>query len=195
MSADPNAQSEIVELPRADGAARDGVGEEDNPIPAWFNVSFYGMLIVGVLYLLFYTLSGWSQASQYEAEVARFEEYYAPMRKEIVAANPLRGDAAAIAAGKQTFATICSACHKPDATGLIGPSLIDPYWKYGSSDADRFESVSKGRPGGMPPWGVQLSDDQVWQVLAYADTLPKRSEPGVGSPEYDAAAAAAASAP
>ena len=103
--------------------------------------------------------------------------------------NPLRGQPDAIAEGQKTFATVCAACHKPDGKGLIGPSLVDPYWKYGSEDTALFESVSKGRPGGMPPWGTQLSDDEIWSALAYMETLPRESTPGVGAPKEAADAA------
>ena len=174
---------EVAEFERGDDAPRDAIGEDDNPIPLWFNVGFYGLIVVGILYLLYYTLSGWSQVSQYEAEVMAFDARYAEVR---AAASPMPpaviDDVASLDAGKQTFTTICAACHKPDATGLIGPSLVDPYWKYGGTREDRFESVAKGRPGGMPAWGTQLSNDEIWQVLAYLDTFPRQSEPGVGAP-------------
>jgi len=102
--------------------------------------------------------------------------------------NPYRGDPAAIAEGQQVFATTCVACHLPDAHGLVGPSLVDPYWKYGHDDATLFETVSGGRPGGMPPWGTQLGTEKIWKVLAYLETLPKTDEPGIGSPDYVAPA-------
>ena len=110
-------------------------------------------------------------------------------------ADPSCQDGTAIAEGAEVFATICAACHKPDGTGLVGPSLVDPYWKYGQSDAELFETVSAGRPLGMPPWGPQLGDDKIWKVLAYLETLPRQSQPGVGAPDYvppPAAAPAAA---
>jgi hypothetical protein len=44
----------------------------------------------------------------------------------------------------------------------------------------------------MPPWGPQLGAEKIWKVLAYIETLPKRAEPGVGSPDFEAARAAAA---
>jgi hypothetical protein len=31
-----------------------------------------------------------------------------------------------------------------------GPSLRDPVWLYGSSDAQVFDSIAKGRSKGMP---------------------------------------------
>jgi cytochrome c oxidase cbb3-type subunit 3 len=177
---------EIAEYPRSDTPMRDAIGEEDNAIPAWFNLGFYGLIVFGLIYIAFYLANGWSQSGQYAAEVARAEEKaeeYAAAQPAPTA-NPYAGDAAAIAEGRQTFETICAACHRPDGTGLVGPSLVDPYWKYGSSDAERFQSVSEGRPLGMPPWGAQLGTEKIWKVLAYADSLPRSSEPGVGAPDY-----------
>jgi cytochrome c oxidase cbb3-type subunit 3 len=185
---------EIPERPRLDEAPRDAIGEEDHPIPLWFNLGFYGLIAVGVVYIAYYAvLSDWSQRAQYEAEVAALETRYAAVRAESrPTANPYHGDAAAIAKGAETWSTICVACHLPEGTGLVGPSLVDPYWKYGHSDAELFATVSEGRPLGMPPWGPQLGSEKIWQVLAYLETLPKSEAPGIGSPEYDAAQAAAA---
>jgi mono/diheme cytochrome c family protein len=42
----------------------------------------------------------------------------------------------------------------------------------------------------MPPWGTTLGTEKIWKVLAYIETLPKTDEPGVGSPDYAAPAAA-----
>jgi cytochrome c oxidase cbb3-type subunit 3 len=171
-----------VEYERPDGALRDGIGEDDNAIPLWFNVGFYGLIAVGIVYFLYYTFSGWSAVGQYEAEVAMATEAAEAVKAALPTENPYRGDAAGIEAGAQGFATICVACHKPDASGLVGPSLVDPYWKYGNSDAELFETVSAGRPGGMPPWGAQLGNEKIWQALAYLETLPTTDEPGMGAP-------------
>jgi cytochrome c oxidase cbb3-type subunit 3 len=192
MSAD---RFEVAERPRPDGDARDGVGEHDNPIPLWFNVGFYGLMVVGVIYILYYTLSGWSQLGQYQAEVERSAQLAAAARAAapVPTANPYRGDAAALAEGKEVFATICLACHLADGRGLVGPSLVDPYWKYGHDDAALFETVSSGRPAGMPPWGAQLGAEKIWKVLAYIETLPRSSAPGLGAPDYQPPAPAAPS--
>jgi cytochrome c oxidase cbb3-type subunit 3 len=177
---------EVAELPRGEESERDGIGEMDNPVPLWFNVSFLATIVFAVVYILWYTLSGWSQVGQYQAEVERRSQEFAAARAAAPAptANPYRGDAAAIAEGKEVFATICVACHLPDARGLVGPSLVDPYWKYGSDDVSLFETVSKGRPAGMPPWGPQLGDAKIWKALAYLETLPRSSQPGLGAPGY-----------
>jgi cytochrome c oxidase cbb3-type subunit 3 len=187
----------IPELPRTDAAPRDGIAEEDNAIPLWFNVGFYGLIAFGLVYIAYYAfLSGWSQRGQYEAEVAAQSAKYAAIREaNRPTANPYHGNAAAIAKGAETWATICVACHLPEGTGLVGPSLVDPYWKYGSGDAELFATVSEGRPLGMPPWGAQLGTEKIWQVLAYLETLPRSDDHGLGSPEYEAVQAAAQAAP
>jgi cytochrome c oxidase cbb3-type subunit 3 len=185
-------EPEVVERERADAASRDGIGEEDNAIPFWFNAAFVGTIVFAVVYVAWHQLSGWTQARRYEAERARAQERAEQVRAARPSSNPQRGNAAAVAEGAQVFATICAACHKPDGTGLVGPSLVDPYWKYGSSDAELFATVAEGRPAGMPPWGAQLGDDKIWKVLAYLETLPRESKPGVGAPEAEAPPAPAA---
>lgn len=189
MSPDPQ---EAPEYPLPEGPVRDGIGEDDNPIPMWFNVGFYGLMLFGVVYALYYTTSGWSQIGQYTDEVERAEASYAAVRDALPKDNPFHDDATAIAEGQEVWATICVACHLADGRGLVGPSLVDPYWKYGNSDEELFVTVSDGRPAGMPPWGAQLGTEKIWKVLAYIETLPQSDEPGVGSPEHDAAQKAAA---
>ena len=93
---------EVAERPRPDAPERDGIGEHDNPIPLWFNVGFYGALVLGVLYILYYTQSGWSQLGQYAAELERHEQRAAAVRAAapaVASANPYRGNAGAIAEG------------------------------------------------------------------------------------------------
>lgn len=184
MTTDP---FDVAERPRGDAPERDGIGEHDNAIPLWFNLGFYGLIVVGVLYILYYTLSGWSQLGQYAAERAGQEQRAAAARAAapaLASTNPYRGNAAAVEEGKQVFSTICVACHLADGRGLVGPSLVDPYWKYGHDDATLFETVSNGRPLGMPPWGAQLGAEKIWKTLAYLETLPRTREPGLGAPDY-----------
>ncbi|HVN41089.1 MAG TPA: c-type cytochrome [Myxococcota bacterium] len=183
---------EIAELERKDESARDGIGEEDHAIPFWFNAAFGATIVFALTYMAYYVGSDWSQRKQYEAEVAKAQAIARQIQAARPTVNPYRGNAAAIAEGSQVFATICAACHKPDGTGLVGPSLVDPYWKYGHEDADLFATVSGGRPGGMPAWATQLGDEKIWKVLAYLETLPKQSAPGLGSPDFAPPAPAAA---
>jgi len=184
MSHGDRAPDVIVERPIPGEPHNDGILEEDNPIPRWFNWSFLATIVFALFYTPYYVLSGWSSAGQWQEEVRAGEAAAAAVRETLPSTNPYHGDAEAIAQGQEIFTTTCAACHLPDGRGLVGPSLVDPYWKFGENDAALFESVAEGRPAGMPPWGTHLGTDKIWKVLAYVETLPQSDEPGVGAPDY-----------
>jgi cytochrome c oxidase cbb3-type subunit 2 len=87
--------------------------------------------------------------------------------------NPFAGDKRAALTGKEIFLKHCAVCHGSDAKGVIGPDLTDQEWKYGNSDGDLYTTISEGRPGGMPNWGTQLGNDNVWKVISYIRTIGK----------------------
>ena len=85
-------------------------------------------------------------------------------------------DAARAAAGKESFATLCAACHGPQGKGNQGvgaPNLSDATWLYGG-DLDSVErSIREGRSGSMPAWGQRLSPTQQHLVAAYVVSLSR----------------------
>lgn len=101
------------------------------------------------------------------------------------APNPRASDPAAIAKGKQLFeANGCTACHGDEAEGQEGvaPSLVDDAFlgaKPDMPDAAYFAMIkggsdvkkALGRPGqadgGMQAYGSELSDDDVWSIVAW----------------------------
>ncbi len=87
--------------------------------------------------------------------------------------NPFTGNTDAVKEGGKTFDERCSDCHGGDAMGMSGPDLTDERWLYGGSDSEVFQTVSKGRPGGMPSWSGTLKDDEIWKVVAYIKSLRK----------------------
>jgi cytochrome c oxidase cbb3-type subunit 2 len=88
--------------------------------------------------------------------------------------NPHEGDNKAIAEGRSIFMENCSVCHGEDARGKIGPSLVDNKWKYGDSDKDLYESISKGRSGGMPAWETMLGKERIWKVIAFLRSIGEK---------------------
>jgi cytochrome c oxidase cbb3-type subunit 3 len=83
-------------------------------------------------------------------------------------------DAAAAAAGKEKFTTICSACHGPDGKGnavLGAPNLTDDYWIYGSSLDTIRETVANGRSNRMPAWLDTLGEQKVRLLAAFVYSL------------------------
>jgi len=89
--------------------------------------------------------------------------------------NPYVGQANALARGKELFNEICQACHMPDGSGRIGPSLIDD--KYinprANTDVGMFEILLGGAFGAMRSVYDRMSQDEMLMVLAYVRTLKK----------------------
>jgi cytochrome c-L len=89
--------------------------------------------------------------------------------------DPYKGDPQALAEGKNIYDTYCQACHMPDGSGRIGPSLIGDTHHYPrfSTDKGMFEIVYGGGTGAMQPFGKRLTQDQILSVMAYVRSLKK----------------------
>jgi cytochrome c oxidase cbb3-type subunit III len=97
-------------------------------------------------------------------------------RRELT--NPLQGDSSAARDGRRAFVQFnCYGCHGGHAGGGMGPSLRDADWIYGSSPGLIFDAIARGRANGMPSWAERLSENQIWQLVTYIQTLRTGSEP------------------
>ncbi len=86
--------------------------------------------------------------------------------------NPYANNRDARGEGRQLFVRFnCSGCHGGRAGGGMGPSLRDVDWLYGSDDGQIFSSIAEGRAHGMPSWGMKLTEDEVWKLVAYIKSL------------------------
>jgi putative heme-binding domain-containing protein len=99
--------------------------------------------------------------------------------------NPLAGDAKAIDAGKNIYRGRCGVCHGIDAKGYRGSDLTTGDWVHGGSDVQIFRTIARGVPGTEMPGNVNMSEEEVWMVIAYLRTL---SAPGGGAAERGDAA-------
>jgi cytochrome c oxidase cbb3-type subunit III len=91
---------------------------------------------------------------------------------ESSAVNPYARDRESVAQGERTFSAMnCDGCHGGGAVGWVGPSLRDGRWRYGGSDAEIFQSISAGRPRGMPAYGALLSPSAIWKLVTYIQSL------------------------
>ncbi|MFQ5847246.1 MAG: c-type cytochrome [Candidatus Methylomirabilales bacterium] len=90
-------------------------------------------------------------------------------------------------AGKKSFSTLCASCHGETGKG-DGPAaatlptkpkdLADAKHMNSLKDAYLFKVIkeggaSVGKSPLMPPWGSQLKDQDIWDVVAYIRTLAK----------------------
>jgi cytochrome c oxidase cbb3-type subunit III len=85
--------------------------------------------------------------------------------------SPYQENAWGIAEGKRLFdAYNCSGCHSHGGGGM-GPALMDDKWIYGSHAAQIYETIVQGRPNGMPAFRNKITDQQVWQLVAYVQSM------------------------
>ena len=76
--------------------------------------------------------------------------------------------------GKDVYLQQCASCHMQDGSGdwLQGaPSLIDPDWLYGGSEAEIYETIYNGRQGVMPHWNERLSPEMITALAVYVHAL------------------------
>ena len=90
--------------------------------------------------------------------------------------NSYVGDEQALAEGKRLYQVNCQACHLPDGSGRIGPTLIGDTSKYprGTTDVGMFEILYGGASGAMQSFARRgMTQDQMLKVIAYVRSLKK----------------------
>ena len=88
--------------------------------------------------------------------------------------NPFAGRADLVEEGRSLFNQYCSHCHGPNAVQGERPrDLRRLYIRYGENASTVFyETVSTGRMDmGMPVWKGILTDDVLWRMFTYLQTV------------------------
>jgi cytochrome c oxidase cbb3-type subunit 3 len=173
------------------GEKEDHVWDEDlreynNPLPRWWLGLFWITAIFLVVYLIIYPgmggfegTQGWSQQSQYDAEVAAAEKRYGDIFAEFadIPLEELANNPEAVKLGGNLFQNHCAQCHGSDGRGAKGfPNLTDASWLYGSSAAAIESTILNGRNGVMPAQAAVVGDD-LDNVVGYVLTLSGREPP------------------
>ena len=92
--------------------------------------------------------------------------------------NPREHDPRALEEGKELFVSYnCADCHGDEGSGAMGPALDDGRWHFGGTAGEVFESISEGRPDGMPAWGGRISNAEIWALVRYVRTLSAGKDP------------------
>src|SRR5688572_1292316 len=103
--------------------------------------------------------------------------------------NPFEGDPEAIQAGMGGYRLRCADCHGTDGRGVRGPDITQ-VWNSGRTDQGLFNTIRRGVPNSEMPAFVapRTSDRDVWQMVAYPNTLaaPAPPEPPRGNAENGA---------
>lgn len=86
-------------------------------------------------------------------------------------------------AGREIYSNTCIRCHGIDGRGTMGLRLVPKPADLTSPgiqsrlDASLFKRIHDGKPNtAMGAWSAALSDDEIWDVLAYVRTLKQESE-------------------
>ena len=171
------------EIAEAEGHVWDeDVRELNNPLPMWWLWLFVLTLIWSGLYLVMYPglggfdgVLGWSQQSQYDAEVQAAEERYGPIFAQYGATEiaELATDQAAVNVGQSLYATYCSQCHGSAALGARGfPNLRDGVWQWGGTPAQIEHSILRGRKAVMPPLGGAFpTEEDITAMVTYVQNM------------------------
>ncbi len=98
--------------------------------------------------------------------------------------NPVAATQESIAEGKRLYQRHCASCHGSNGEGGLGndlippaPDLTDKEWKHGSTDGEIFAVIKNGVPPelNMVPFGDQLKDAEIWNVVNYIRSLGKKN--------------------
>jgi cytochrome c oxidase cbb3-type subunit 3 len=98
--------------------------------------------------------------------------------------NPYEGQKNVLAEGERFYGWFnCVGCHGAAGGGGIGPPLADQDWIYGGDPGQIFLSIVQGRPNGMPSFGGQIPDAQVWKIVAFVRSLSEHAPSQSGTTE------------
>ncbi len=112
--------------------------------------------------------------------VMLFQGQIDPVLSAIPATNPVPAEPQSIALGRNLWGTNCLSCHGPEARGdgpaaatldQPPPDLTAAHQQY-HTDRELFYSIQNGVAGtGMPAFGDQLGDTDIWNLINYLHTL------------------------
>jgi cytochrome c oxidase cbb3-type subunit 3 len=88
--------------------------------------------------------------------------------------SPYENNAWGVGEGKRLYSAFnCSGCHGMNGGGAIGPPLMDDMWIYGARPEQIYATISQGRPDGMPSFGGHIPTEQIWQLVAYVQSMSR----------------------
>jgi cytochrome c oxidase cbb3-type subunit 3 len=86
--------------------------------------------------------------------------------------SPYQDNAWGMGEGKRLYGAYnCAPCHGVNGGGAIGPPLMDDKWIYGAKADQIYATISQGRPDGMPSFGGHIPTQQIWQLVAYVQSM------------------------
>jgi thiosulfate dehydrogenase len=156
----------------------DGIEDRDGPVPEIVWRAYAVGLVLALGYFLYMsTLGEFERPSMFPASTAgdrqSLDDLLAELNPgEVADLTGLAAHPAVVAAGQRLFQNHCAGCHRQDAQGQLQfPNLTDADWLHGSSDAQIWESIAKGRKSPMPGWRTVLTRNQIDNLVDYVISL------------------------
>jgi cytochrome c oxidase cbb3-type subunit 3 len=184
------------------GHVWDGIRELDNPLPRWWLWTFYGCILVAIIYWILMPawpgLHGYTHGLLHASDRVKVTQQLAELnrmrgaeaaRLKSVSLEQIERDPAlqayALAQGQSIFGDNCATCHGVGGTGGKGyPNLRDDVWLWGGSLEDIRHTIEVGvrsenpaaRISQMPAFGrdEMLTSAQVDDLTEYVVKLSGR---------------------
>ena len=157
----------------------DGIQEYDKRLPNWWLLTLYGTIVFAIGYWMY------TQHFRHADDGGRVDLAVKELRAAKLAEAGSYDDAtlwtmsrtdSIVAAGKDTYASMCMSCHGDRLQGGIGFNLADDTWVHGGKPLEVIKTVSDGVPAkGMPAWGAVLGPKKSAEVVAFI--LSKHAAP------------------
>jgi len=163
----------------------DGIKELDNKAPTWIIILFLvtiGFSGIYAIHYFGYPDNGMDQTSEYNREVAEYNEEKAAMQSKTGGSENSSIEEMAAAGDKLYHDKGCIACHGMNGEGnSIGPNLTDKYWLNGCTDEEIIHTITEGKPEkGMTPYKAMMSENQIKEVTVFIKNTLIGSNPENG---------------
>lgn len=178
----------------------DGIEELNNPMPRWWLISFYLLIIWGIGYTIAYPawpmisgatsgLLGYSTRGEVAADINAHDAANSDLVTALLSQDMAEFDPQsdlhryAAARGGAVFRAQCSQCHGAGAAGGLGyPNLLDNDWLWGGSLEQIAYSIRHGirnqtddeaHYSEMPAFKDILQADEIAAIAGFIPTLPQ----------------------
>lgn len=167
----------------------DGIQEFDQRLPNWWLYTLYGTIVFSIAFWFFHVTYGTPKPDQAEVDAEMTRVSAIKMAASIDVTNDttfweMSRNPVVIQSGKQTFESLCAACHLPSLRGksenpaAVGPDLTDPRWLHGGTPKEVYATASHGvLAKGMPAWEAVLGQKKTAEVVAYVLSKHEPNEP------------------
>ncbi len=167
----------------------DGIQEFDYPLPGWWLATFYGGIIFGIGYFIYYQImSGPTLRDEYKDALVKQKSLEDSYREKLSnfdqeKFNGMFASDEMKSYGHEIYQANCMSCHNEGGLGDIGPNLVDKYWLYADGSPELvYGFILEGNPeGGMPSWVDKLEEEDLYAVVAYI--VSKQGRTGGKAPQ------------